>query len=61
MELNKEKDTLEQQLSEYNMEKPRLMKKAKEPKSDIDKFKKLEKELIEERNKKRNKSINNTL
>ena len=32
-------------MSDYNEEKPKLLKKAKEPKSEIDRMKKLETEL----------------
>ena len=40
-----ENDELNDKMNNYNDEKPRLIKKAKEPKSDIDKMKQLEAEL----------------
>lgn len=51
-QLNQEKDNLDNKLNEYIIERPKLIRKAKEPKSDIDKMKKLEKLLEELKNKK---------
>ena len=45
-----EKDNLDDKMDEYNNEKPRLLRKSKESKSDIDKKKQLEKELLELKN-----------
>ena len=42
-----EYDELNNQMSSYNEEKPKLLKKAKEPKSDIDNMKRLEYKLKE--------------
>ena len=49
-QLTKERDKLDLQKSEYDMERPRLIKKSKESRSDIEKMKKLEKELTEVKN-----------
>ena len=49
-----EKDNLDDKMDEYNNEKPRLLRKSKESKSDIDKKKQLEKELLELKNIKTN-------
>ena len=51
-QLNQEKDDLDNKLNEYSLEKPKLIKKAKEPKSEIEKMKKLENYLEELKNKK---------
>ena len=40
IKLNKECDELNEKMSDYNEEKPKLLKKAKEPKSEIDRMKK---------------------
>ena len=45
-----EKDNLDDKMDEYNNEKPKLLRKSKESKSDIDKKKQLEKELLELKN-----------
>ena len=45
-----EKDNLDDKMDEYNNEKSRLLRKSKESKSDIDKKKQLEKELLELKN-----------
>ena len=49
-----EKDNLDDKMDEYNNEKPKLLRKSKESKSDIDKKKQLEKELLELKNIKTN-------
>lgn len=46
-QLNQEKDNLDIILNEYSLEKPKLIKKSKEPKSDIEKLKNFEKYLEE--------------
>jgi hypothetical protein len=46
-QLNQEKDNLDIKLNEYSLEKPKLIKKSKEPKSDIEKLKNFEKYLEE--------------
>ena len=45
-----EKDNLDDKMDDYNNEKPKLLRKSKESKSDIDKKKQLEKELLELKN-----------
>lgn len=45
-----EKDNLDDKMDEYNNEKSKLLRKSKESKSDIDKKKQLEKELLELKN-----------
>ena len=51
-QLNQEKDDLDYKFNEYSLEKPKLIKKAKEPKSEIEKMKKSENYLEELKNKK---------